>query len=179
MFEPLSDFIRLRRKQRNLTQEKLAELAKVSVRQLARLEDGHNVSVLLLKKVADALDLSDIPLGRLRPFTAPPEVARLLRAADAVHKLKQAVAGRTGSAATIDDYAGVLDGMIDTAIPGRLPEGSMELMEAAIDRFAKTPLEQLEAAGEELRRIARPHSFRRMPPKPIAADGESDDDPAS
>jgi hypothetical protein len=54
----------------------------------------------------------------------------------------------------------------------------MELIEAAIDRFATIPPERQEAAGKALRVLARPHSFRRMQPKPVGSDaGESDDDP--
>ena len=51
-FEHLPDVIRLRRKQLNLTQEQLARMAGVSRRQLSLLEDGANISLLFLLKVA-------------------------------------------------------------------------------------------------------------------------------
>ena len=177
MFEPLSEFMRLKRKQRGLTQEKLAKMAKVSRRQLALMEDGHNVSILFLTKIADALEISEIPVGRLRLFTPPPELAPLVRAADAVMTLKQAGEIWREAAATIENSAASLDAMIDTAIPDPLPPGLMERMEAAIDRFAKIPPERSEAAGKALRRIAGRYSFRRMRPKPApGAGGGSDDD---
>ncbi len=153
MFEPLSEFMRLKRKQRGLTQEKLAKMAKVSRRQLALMEDGHNVSILFLTKIADALEISEIPVGRLRLFTAPPELAPLVRAADAVMTLKQAGETWRGAVATIEDSAASLGAMI-----------------------AKIPRERSEAVGKALRRIAHLQFFRRMRPKPSPRAGGGSDD---
>src|SRR3954454_1462707 len=61
----LGQTIRSARIKKGLTQAKLARLAGVSRRHLAALEKGANVSVLVLKKVASVLDLTDIDLGPL------------------------------------------------------------------------------------------------------------------
>src|SRR5213076_780012 len=61
----LGDVVRETRIKKGLTQAKLARLAGVSRRHLAALEKGANVSVLVLKKVASVLDLTEINLGPL------------------------------------------------------------------------------------------------------------------
>jgi transcriptional regulator with XRE-family HTH domain len=62
----LGDVVRETRIKRGLTQAKLARLAGVSRRHLAALEKGANVSVLVLRKVASVLDLTEINLGELQ-----------------------------------------------------------------------------------------------------------------
>jgi transcriptional regulator with XRE-family HTH domain len=59
----LGQTIRAARIKQGLTQARLARLAGVSRRHLAALEKGANVSVLVLKKVASVLELTDIDLG--------------------------------------------------------------------------------------------------------------------
>ncbi len=61
----LGETVRSTRIKQGLTQAKLARLAGVSRRHLAALEKGANVSVLVLKKVASVLDLTEIDLGPL------------------------------------------------------------------------------------------------------------------
>jgi len=61
----LGDVVRETRIKKGLTQAKLARLAGVSRRHLAALEKGANVSVLVLRKVASVLDLTQIQLGGL------------------------------------------------------------------------------------------------------------------
>lgn len=61
----LGAIVRETRIKKGLTQAKLARLAGVSRRHLAALEKGANVSVLVLKKVASVLDLTQIQLGGL------------------------------------------------------------------------------------------------------------------
>src|SRR5881398_54910 len=65
----LGDVVRETRIKRGLTQAKLARLAGVSRRHLAALEKGANVSVLVLRKVASVLDLTEIDLGELQLHT--------------------------------------------------------------------------------------------------------------
>lgn len=178
MFEPLSDIIRLRRKQLNLTQEKLAKMAKVSRRQLSLLEDGHNVSLLFLTKIADALELSELPVGRLRIYTAPPELAPLVRAAEAVQALKQAGDTWKSAAETIDVSAAALDTLIAAAIPAGLPNGATDSIDAAANRLANLPPEERSAAAETLRMLAdAPDRAERLSPAAGVA-GEPDDDSA-
>lgn len=66
----LGDVVRETRIKKGLTQAKLARLAGVSRRHLAALEKGANVSVLVLRKVASVLDLTDIDLGDLQLRTS-------------------------------------------------------------------------------------------------------------
>jgi transcriptional regulator with XRE-family HTH domain len=182
MFEPLSDIIRMRRKQLNLTQEKLAKMAKVSRRQLSLLEDGHNVSLLFLTKIADVLELTDIPVGRLRIFTAPPELAALVRAAEAIQILKQAGDTWRSAAQTIDDSASTLDALILSATQKASALDNLKaLIGAAADRLAHLPPWEGNAA-ETLRMLAgsepaspAPASPSRERAKPAAgADSEND-----
>ena len=181
MFEPLSDIIRMRRKQLNLTQEKLAKMAKVSRRQLSLLEDGHNVSLLFLTKIADALELTDIPVGRLRVFTAPPELAALVRAAEAIQILKQASDTWRAAAQTIDDSSSTLDTLILNATEKASALDSLKaLIDAAADRLAHLPPREGNAT-ETLRMLAGSDPARAELPMPAADAGvetgnDSDDD---
>lgn len=68
----LGDTVREARIRKNLTQARLAKLAGVSRRHLAALEKGANVSVNILQRVAQVLELTEIQIGDLS-----------LRAADA------------------------------------------------------------------------------------------------
>src|SRR5436853_295521 len=61
----LGETVHSARIKKGLTQARLARLAGVSRRHLAALEKGANVSVLVVKKVASVLDLTDINLGPL------------------------------------------------------------------------------------------------------------------
>jgi len=61
----LGETVRATRIKRGLTQARLARLADVSRRHLAALEKGANVSINVLQKVANVLDLSEINLGTL------------------------------------------------------------------------------------------------------------------
>src|ERR1051325_3490731 len=66
----LGDTVREARIRKGLTQARLARLAGVSRRHLAALEKGANVSVLVLRKVASVLDLTEINLGGMSLHTA-------------------------------------------------------------------------------------------------------------
>src|SRR4051812_6054418 len=92
-FEPLGDIIRRRRIERNLSQEALANLAGVSRRHLALLESNTaNVSVLILMKIARALELTELAIGDLCLRAAPPEVSLLLTAVAEVQSARASVA---------------------------------------------------------------------------------------
>lgn len=176
MFEPLSDVIRLRRKQLNLTQEKLAQMAKVSRRQLSLLEDGHNVSLLFLTKIADALELDELPVGRLRLFTAPPELGPLVRAAEAVQMLKQASDPLKDATEAIAHSVSTLDALIAKATAPRL---STEAIDDAADRLANLPASDAKAAAETLRMLASSDTARAERPESTSeAGGEFADDAA-
>ena len=61
----LGDTVREARIRKNLTQARLAKLAGVSRRHLAALEKGANVSVSILQRVAQVLELKEIQIGDL------------------------------------------------------------------------------------------------------------------
>jgi transcriptional regulator with XRE-family HTH domain len=61
----LGDTVREARIRKGLTQQRLAKLAGVSRRHLAALEKGANVSVNILQRVAQVLELTEIHLGDL------------------------------------------------------------------------------------------------------------------
>src|SRR5512134_13186 len=61
----LGDTVREARIRKNLTQARLAKLAGVSRRHLAALEKGANVSVNILQRVAQVLELTEIQIGDL------------------------------------------------------------------------------------------------------------------
>src|SRR5947209_2974724 len=73
----LGETVRNTRIKKGLTQAKLARLAGVSRRHLAALEKGANVSVLVLKKVASVLDLTEIDLGPLLLHAAKDPAAQV------------------------------------------------------------------------------------------------------
>ena len=84
-FQSLGFLIQAARTKRGLTQHDAARGAGVSRKQWSRLEQGHNVSVLFLRKVAAYLDLTELPLGDgLRGTTGAGafDVAVLMRMSD-------------------------------------------------------------------------------------------------
>lgn len=89
----LGDVVRETRIKKGLTQTKLARLAGVSRRHLAALEKGANVSVLVLKKVASVLDLTEIQLGglELRATEAPRPGVNVAVVADAIREARTEV----------------------------------------------------------------------------------------
>ena len=139
----------MRRQQLNLTNEKLARMAKVSRQQLSMLEDGRNVSLLFLTKVANALQIPELPVGHLRVFAAPPELAHLIRTAEAIQDLKQAGEIWTDAAATIEAADAALDELLTTAVAG--PLSTKEA--AAADWLARLPAPAQEALADTLRLI--------------------------
>jgi len=85
MFEPLPALIRLERERQNLTQEKLARLAKVSRTWIVQLEKGEgNISLGLLMKVANALGMTDLRIGALHLHDSAPELTVVVAAANAL-----------------------------------------------------------------------------------------------
>lgn len=181
MFEPLSDIIRMRRKQLNLTQEKLAKMANVSRRQLSLLEEGHNVSLLFLTKIADALQLTDLPVGGMRLFSAPPELAALVKAAEAVQILKQAGDNWKAAFATIDSSASTLETLIVNATEKVSALDNLKaLIDAAAERLADLPPRE-DKTARTLRMLAGADPDRAERPQTSAAasavsDQHADDD---
>ena len=165
MFEPLGDLIRLRRIQRNLTQERLAKMAGVSRRQLSLLEDGRNVSLLFLTKIAEALELTELPVGRLRLRSSQPELATIVRAADVLVRLKQSLPAWAAAAEEISSAADSLDALLERALARDL---SARGVEDAAGQLANLPAGERKGAGETLRSLAQRDPAAR-PPRPAPA----------
>jgi transcriptional regulator with XRE-family HTH domain len=140
MFEPLPDIIRLRRKQRNLTQEQLARMAGVSRRQLSLLEDGSNVSLVFLLKVAKALELTELQIGALRLRSAPPELGSLIVASDAMATAQEIVSQYSDLAGQLDEAAASVNALVERALAVVGPMGAhMDAIEEAAARLEKAP----------------------------------------
>lgn len=69
----LGDTVREARIRKGLTQARLAKLAGVSRRHLAALEKGANVSINILQRVANVLELNEIQLGDLSLRSVDPD----------------------------------------------------------------------------------------------------------
>lgn len=155
MFESLGNLIRLRRQERNLSQERLAEMASISRGQLALMEKGENVSLQFLVKVANALELSELPIDGLRLREAPPELDSMIRAADAVATARRVLAQVAGQAAHTDeqlDAAGkVFDGFIDRALS---PVGSTQAITEGAQRMRARPAMDHDRIAAGLRELA-------------------------
>jgi transcriptional regulator with XRE-family HTH domain len=140
MFEPLPDVIRLRRRQRNLTQEQLARMAGVSRRQLSLLEDGANVSLLFLLKVCKALELTELQIGALRLRSAPPELGSLIVAADAMATAQEIVSQYSDLSGQLGEAAASINTLVERALAVVGPMApSTDAIEEAVLRLAKAP----------------------------------------
>ncbi len=152
MFEPLPTLIRLRRTQRNLSQEALAKLAGVSRRQLALFEDGGNVSLKFLIKVARALEMTDLPVGELRIRAVHQDLVPIVRAADVLARLRQSAHIWAAAAGEIETLSASVDDIIARSMdPGH---AGPDIEESAA-RLANTPPAERHAAGELLRPLGR------------------------
>src|SRR5262245_15827948 len=127
----LGETVRSTRIKKGLTQAKLARLAGVSRRHLAALEKGANVSVLVVKKVASVLDLTDIDLGPLV----------LHSSRDPNSHVNMRVLGETIREAHADairaqSLLAEAEGMLDEGKPRRAPK-------SAVVRFPKLPIRRM------------------------------------
>lgn len=151
MFEPLGQVIRLRRLQRNLTLDRLARMANVSRRQLSLLEDGKNVSLLFLSKVARVLEITELPLGDLRLRPATPELAVIVSASEMLERMKPTLAVWAKADEEIHRTTALLDGMLERALGGGA--SARDIVDAA-ERLASLPASDEQAVGETLQALA-------------------------
>jgi transcriptional regulator with XRE-family HTH domain len=129
-------------------------MAGVSRRQLSLLEDGANVSLVFLLKVAKALDLTELPIGALRLTAAPPELGSLIVADDAMATAREIVSQFSDLAGQLDEAAASIKTLVERALA---PAGSMGAHIDAIEKAA-VRLEKAPAGGRAI-----------PPPKPAAA----------
>lgn len=155
MFEPLPDLIRLRRTERNLSQERLAKMARVSRGQLALLEAGENVSLQFLLKVARALELTELPINELRLRAAPPELGALILAAGAMKTVRTAVHQISGADLKLEEAAASLEGLVSRALSSA---GPSDAIADAAGRLANLPEAERQRAARTLRKVANSQS---------------------
>lgn len=155
--------IRAARIARGHTQQSLAKEAKVSRGNLVLLEQGGNVSIRYLLKIAQVLDLTDIPLGGTVQLTAGKEdglnVFGLLQSLDVI-------------AAVVDHLRGaVVNAVLPPSERAELKDSAVlkELAArhagkaAAVGRPAKVVTDHLPEAGPS---SASPRSVAREEPLP-------------
>ena len=151
MFEPLNDVVRLRRLQLGLTQEKVAKMAKVSRRQLSLLEDGRNVSLLFLMKIARVLEISELPIGELRLRGTQPEVTTIVQAADVLQRVKQTLPGLETAVSQIREASATLEDMLAEILASGA--SAQEILDSV--RRIEIPPHERQAAGETLRSLGQ------------------------
>lgn len=159
MFQPLGEYIRLRRLARHLTQERLAKLAGVSRRQLSLLEDGRNVSVLFLIKICNVLEIDELPLGKLRLIGTAAEIDTIVRAAEAIERVKPTIPVWEKMVADLREASTILDGLLARALTRGLPND--ELIASAQVLASLPPGHQ--DAGDTLRELATRDPDARAP----------------
>jgi transcriptional regulator with XRE-family HTH domain len=160
MFESLGNFLRLRRQERNLSQERLAEMASISRGQLALMEKGENVSLQFLVKVANALELSELPLPGLRLREAPPELEAIILAADAVASVRAVLAQLAGKNEQLEVADKTLGALLDRALS---PAGSTRAITESAERIRARPAADHDRIAAGLRELAstRPPRAKR------------------
>jgi transcriptional regulator with XRE-family HTH domain len=161
MFESLGNFLRLRRQERNLSQERLAEMASISRGQVALMEKGENVSLQFLVRVANALELSELPLPGLRLREAPPQLDAIIWAADAVATARRVLAELAGKNEQLEDAGKRLDELLDQALS---PAGSTRAITEGAERMGARPAADHHRIAAGLRELASPRPPRAKRP---------------
>lgn len=166
MFEPLPTLIRLERERQKLTQEALARLAKISRSRLASLEKGDdNLSLKLLLKVANTLGMRELRVGGLHIQAAPPELAVLVVAAEAITTARRIVQQAAGSGDDLERTAGPVYALLDRYLKG--------VPDVGIDEAA----ERLESGSADARATGR--ALRELAETPDVAGSPAHTRPAA
>lgn len=105
LFLMLGETVREGRVRKNLTQARLARLAGVSRRHLGALEKGANVSVSILQRVAQVLELTDIQIGGMAVHAAgfPSVSAPLIGEGGATDSVLMETAGEIRHGQAVDE----------------------------------------------------------------------------
>ena len=127
MFEPLPTLIRLQREALGLTIDALSALAGVSRTRLITLEKGDdNISLELLVKVANALQMSELRIGGLRVTAATQNFKEKAVAAEAIEVARKVAQQAAGALAEIDRVAGPVYEALAPVITKRVPASGAE-----------------------------------------------------
>lgn len=160
MFEPLPGLVRLRREQRNLTQERLAKMANVSRGQLIAFEKGEqNVTLHFLLKIARALEMRELPLAELHFRPAAPDVTVLITATTAIATAERLVTEVMGSLAGSADQVREASAAVKAALERALAaDGLAPEIAAAAERLASTPPDRQAALAKTVRDVVEERS---------------------
>ena len=173
----LGDSVREARLKKGFTQARLAKMAGVSRRHLAALEKGANVSVSILQRVANVLELTEIQLGDValkrgekdRASVNVPLLTDTIREARAEAERAQAILARA------EGLLGANGGAIEISFP-RLPVRHFELPAASgSDVLRERPdWLEIETAGEIRQGEAVDESKKEKiaVPKSVVEEGE-------
>jgi transcriptional regulator with XRE-family HTH domain len=117
MFEPLPSLIRLQREAQGLTIDALCALAGVSRTRLIALEQGNdNISLELLVKIANALGITELRIGRLRMTPTTPDFDALVAAAEAIQTARKIVEQAAGGKEELDRVEGPVAALLAPVI---------------------------------------------------------------
>ncbi len=117
MFEPLPALIRLQREAQGLTIDALSALARVSRTRLIALEKGtDNISLELLVKIANALQMTELRIGGLRVVPAEPDFKALVAAAEALATARRIVDQASDARAELDRASGPVAEFLEPVI---------------------------------------------------------------
>ncbi len=117
MFEPLGALIRLQREAQGLTIDALSALAGVSRTRLIALEKGtDNISLELLVKIANALQMTELRIGGLRVTEATPDFNGAVAGAEALRAARKIVDGVLDARAELDRLEGPISAVLAPVI---------------------------------------------------------------
>lgn len=151
MSKSLGQFIRMHRLRQDLTQERLAEMARVSRWQLAQMERGKNVSVDFLIKVVRALGLTEVRIDFLTLLDVTPDTPALMAAAEALDIADHALAQAHEVSKEIARAKQVINALL--ARPA-VPADAQRHIAAAAERLASAPADRTAEIGRALRESA-------------------------
>jgi transcriptional regulator with XRE-family HTH domain len=174
----LGDTVREARIRKGLTQARLAKLAGVSRRHLAALEKGANVSINILQRVANVLELNEIQLGDLSLRSADPERVNVPLLTDTIREAlveAERAHATLSRARTILGVNGPANGGMETSFP-RMPIRRLEPPQPINgDTLRERPdVVEIETAGE-IRHGAAIDEMRKEKvglPKSLVEEGE-------
>ncbi|MGZ5442310.1 MAG: helix-turn-helix transcriptional regulator [Thermoanaerobaculia bacterium] len=116
-FKALGALIRLHRRKRGYTQQRLAQLAGVSRQQLSLLEGGASVSLTFLVKVTWVLEITELPFD---DPDAEPDLLRTVRVAMLVARVAHLLQSASALVADVERTQTELDALIDESLAARV-----------------------------------------------------------
>ena len=127
MFEPLPTFIRDARERKQLSQLALANLAGVGRTTIVSLEGGEdNVSLGVLVKVAQALEITELQVGDLAISPASPDLRVLLLAREAIAAAQKVIDQSAASQQELEGLSASISELLHQASgPSRVPDAGI------------------------------------------------------